>query len=155
MEEIVAVIKKVWITDDDPDDVIVFQEALTEVYPAAHLTAFSSGEALLKSLSTLPAPDLLFLDIQMPCLSGKDCLVEIRNRIHLQALPVIIYSCSPNPNDITSSYQLGATLYVQKPGKYTELLQLVKMLLSLQWGDIQTITNKQFVDGKYVPFMVQ
>lgn len=151
METFTSIVKTIWLADDDPDDLEVFQETLTEVYPSAKLNTFRNGNELLAALSTLPAPDLLFLDINMPC-KGHDCLKAIRSEPKFQNLPLIIYSSSFRELDVTYSYGLGANLYVRKPSTYMDMLNLMEKLLQLDWTDPKEITNKQFVDDKYVPF---
>jgi CheY-like chemotaxis protein len=152
METFTSVAKTIWITDDDPDDLLFFQDALKEIYPSAHITTLSNGDELINKLSTLPAPDLLFLDISMPCKSGHDCIKEIRSKNQFRFLPIVIYSSSPNPIDITYSYGLGANLYLRKPTKYTDILLLLRKVLQLDWNKPQDITNNHFVGGNYVPF---
>lgn len=146
-----SIVKTIWITDDDPDDLEIFSDALSEIYPSAHLTTLSSGEELLKQLSLLPAPDLLFLDINMPC-NGHDCLKTIRSQHKFQCLPIIIYSSSFRELDVADSYQLGANLYLKKPISYRSLLAALKQILQLDWTQPQDITSRQFVGNKYVPF---
>ena len=148
------IVKTIWLADDDPDDLHLFQDALDEVCPSAHLTTFSNGEKLLQGFFTLPAPDLLFLDINMPC-DGYDCLKAIRDEGRFNSLPVIIYSGSFRESDITDSYQLGANLYIRKPLKYRELLQTLKSVLLLDWRKAEEITSRQYVGNMYVPFTAQ
>ena len=155
METLNSVVKTIWITDDDPDDLSFFQEAIKEIYPSAHLATISSGEELLDKLSTLPAPDLLFLDISMPCKTGHDCVKEIRSQNQFRSLPIVIYSSSPNPLDITYSYGLGANLYLRKPLKYQDIVLLLRKVLQLDWSKPQEIMNAMFVSGNYVPFTAQ
>jgi CheY-like chemotaxis protein len=152
METFTSIVKTIWITDDDPDDLDFFQDALREIYPSAELTLISNGEELLEKLSCLPAPDLLFLDISMPYKGGHDCVKEIRSKNQLRSLPIVIYSSSPNPLDITYSYGFGANLYVRKPTKYSDIVLLLRKVLQLDWKNPQEITNNMFVGGNYVPF---
>lgn len=152
METFNSVVKTIWITDDDSDDLDFFQDAVKEIYPLAQLTTLSSGEELIEKLSLLPAPDLLFLDISMPCKGGHDCIKEIRSRNEFRSLPIVIYSSSPNPLDVTYSYGLGANLYLRKPTKYSDIVLLLRKVLQLDWKKPGEITNNMFVGGNYVPF---
>lgn len=151
METFASSVKTIWLSDDDPDDLEIFKDVLSEVYPLAHLTTFSDGHKLLQAIATLPAPDLLFLDINMPC-SGHECLKAIRSDSRHHSLPIIVYSSSARDLDIRDSYGLGANLYIRKPTTYSDMLQTVKSVLALDWRDPDSVTNSQFIGNKYVPF---
>lgn len=151
METLTSIVKAIWIADDDPDDLNVFKEALEEIYPSAQLTALRNGDDLLEKLSLLPAPDLLFLDLNMPC-SGYDCIKAIRSHAELHTLPIVVYTSSFRDLDITYSYGLGANLYIRKPTTYAGLLQTLRKALELDWGNPKQITSNQVVAGIYVPF---
>jgi len=152
METFTSFAKTIWITDDDPDDLLFFQDALKEIYPSADLTTLSSGDELINKLSTLPAPDLLFLDINMPLKTGHDCIKEIRSKNNFRSLPIVIYSSSLNPLDVTYSYGFGANLYLRKPTNYRDIVLLLRKVLRLDWNNPQEITNRMFVGENYVPF---
>jgi len=152
METFTSFVKTIWITDDDPDDLLFFQDALKEIYPPANLTTLSSGDELINKLSTLSAPDLLFLDINMPLKTGHDCLKEIRSKNNFRSLPIVIYTSSLNPLDVTYSYGFGANLYLRKPTNYRDIVLLLRKVLRLDWNNPQEITNRMFVGENYVPF---
>lgn len=152
METFASSVKTIWVTDDDVDDLLLFQEAVREQYPAILLTTIKSGDELLLKLDTLPPPDILFLDINMPCTNGYECLKAIRSQSRFHALPIIIYSCSGKEMDVTYSYGLGANLYMRKPSSYQGLLNDIRKVLQLEWKHPKEVTNSHFVGGKYVPF---
>lgn len=148
-----SAVKNIWLTEDDPDDIVFFQEALQNIYPSAQLTSIDNGAELIDRLNSHTAPDLLFLDINMPCKDGHSCLKEIRSKHQFRSLPIIVYSGSPRPLDINYSYSLGANLYIHKPSRYGDILLLLGKVLELDWQNPQDITNSYFVDGNYVPFV--
>src|SRR5688500_16940478 len=103
------------VIDDDPDDREIFEIALEESDSPFTLTAIGSG---LKALEMLSAgntiPDYIFLDLNMPLLSGKDCLREIRNIDGLKKVPVVIFSTSSYSKDIEETKMLGANHFLSK-----------------------------------------
>lgn len=145
----------IWFADDDPDDVYLFETILKEVNPSALFTAFSYGEDLLKGLSTLPAPDLLFLDINMPCMNGQECLKKIRNQPAFKRLPIVVFTSSPRQGDVAYTYALGAHLFVHKPSNYTEIIKILEQVLTLNWSKPEEILEKHYINNTYVPFKVQ
>jgi len=50
----------------------------------------SNGVRLMQHLQHF-APDLLFLDLEMPFKNGLECLVEIRANTVLENLPVLFF----------------------------------------------------------------
>jgi DNA-binding NtrC family response regulator len=127
------------IVDDDPDDRTFFIEAAKEVDENIECITANNGqkalELLKNRLSSLP--DLIFLDIRMPLLNGKKCLLEIKNNELLKHIPVIIYTTSKVVEESVELKKLGALHFISKPGNADEIYYLVSViieehLLSLQ-----------------------
>lgn len=80
--------------DDDPDDGFIFQEAIHEIDPDIRCQFVGKPHDAIKLLSdaTDVLPDLIFLDVNMPCMDGSECLMEIRKIEKLKAVPVIMLS---------------------------------------------------------------
>ncbi|SIO54688.1 response regulator [Chitinophaga niabensis] len=104
------------LIDDDLDDQEIFKLALQDVNDKVSFLTANDGAAGLQLLSTPenPMPHYIFLDLNMPRMGGKDCLAAIRNIPHLSDIPVIIYSTSSDPRDITETRSLGASDYIVK-----------------------------------------
>jgi CheY-like chemotaxis protein len=144
--------KSIWLAEDDPDDCEIFREVLLQLQPQAVLTNFSNGEALIKQLSTSNKPDMLFLDINMPCMTGLECLVEIRALRHFSRLPVVILSNSRVSKQMQSAYAYGANLYFPKPYTITGLEKGLRELFMMNWEDPFVITRNHFVNNQFMPF---
>lgn len=104
------------LVDDDEDDAEIFAIALNEANPDIKcLTAADGLEALEMLRDPSFIPDYIFLDLNMPLMTGKECLVEIRKRPHLLNTPVIIFSTSASQRDISETQNLGASCFITKP----------------------------------------
>lgn len=127
--------RHVFLADDDPDDLEVFKYALKEIDEALVCsTAFNGEEALEKLSSMTPdVPDMVFLDLNMPKMGGKECLAEMKKNKFLQEIPVIIYSTSTNPQDRMEAMQLGASFFLQKPNRFDELFLALLKILFHDW----------------------
>src|SRR6188768_4270288 len=102
--------RKWLLVDDDADDVEVLEIALQETNKNINLiTARHGVEAISLLLNTGRGdlPELVFMDINMPRMDGKRCLVEIRQHDVLKELPVIMYSTTVDDNDIHECLKLG------------------------------------------------
>lgn len=124
---------KIMIADDDADDRDLFEDAITDAN--ASVDSASDGFELMQMLKNgLTLPDCIFLDLNMPEKSGKECLQEIRGHERLKHVPVIVYSTSSSKKDIDDTFELGANLYITKPNSFTELKNTVKSILLLDWS---------------------
>lgn len=111
---------KVLIADDDSEDVELFQGALAEVNPEARLIVAANGMQALETVKT-ERPEVIFLDINMPLMSGWECLQAIKEDETLRDIPVIIFTTSSSPRDIEIAFNLGAACLLTKPDRYGDL----------------------------------
>ncbi len=123
----------VLLADDDSDDRELFEEAITEINTSIQVLTVEDGLQLMKVLNekNSPLPDILFLDLNMPGKSGKECLKEIKNDARLKEVPVIIYSTSAHNKDINETHAFGANLYIRKPNTFPGLINVIKKVFSL------------------------
>jgi CheY-like chemotaxis protein len=64
----------------------------------------------------------------MPRMGGFELLQWLRaDRTH-RLLPALVMSSSPLPEDIQRAYELGATSYFVKPGRFEDFVELLKHL---------------------------
>src|ERR1044072_5712358 len=126
----------VLIADDDDDDREFFSEVIGEVAPRVKIDTAKNGSDLMLLIndSSVSLPDIIFLDLNMPCKNGRECLKEIKKNPLLRHIPVIIYSTSSNVKDIENAYNDGADLYVIKPNTCIELKKIAKKVLSIDWS---------------------
>ncbi|WDF61819.1 response regulator [Flavobacterium sp. KACC 22758] len=125
--------KHILLADDDPDDCDFFSEVFNENFPEVKLSISNDGAALINLLEGPPNPeaDLIFLDLNMPILSGAECLEKIRSSLELKNHIVIIFSTSSSPSDIEKMYAMGANYFITKPVDYQHLVKLISKAMSL------------------------
>ncbi|MBT1702412.1 response regulator [Chryseosolibacter indicus] len=128
--------KRLLIIDDDLEDQEIFMEALKEVNASISCYSANTGEDAFRQLETnfTVLPDLIFLDLNMPKLNGKQVLKEIKKNPKLLNIPVIMYSTSFAPRDIEEIGQLGAVHHLLKPSRFDDLCSALKQILALDWN---------------------
>ncbi|MEJ0057712.1 MAG: response regulator [Bacteroidota bacterium] len=86
--------KTVFLADDDSEDREIFMEAVKSVDSSVRFMSASNGAIALQTLQNdiLERPDLIFLDLNMPILDGKQLLSELKKNDGLRNIPVIMYS---------------------------------------------------------------
>jgi two-component system, chemotaxis family, response regulator Rcp1 len=111
------------VVDDNPADVLLFKEFLSDRY-AVRITVAQDGEEAL-SLLIRPGykPRLIVLD-------GQEVLKRIRRKL-APKIPIIVMSGSRNLDDISQAYANGANVYVDKPSELNALRKTIESLARL------------------------
>jgi CheY-like chemotaxis protein len=144
------IMNHVVLADDDTDHAIIFKKVLEAVDPSRYLTIARDGEELIRLLSTY-VPELLFLDLNMPCKNGLECLQDIRQNLNLHDLPIVVYSSSTHMTDIQKSYIHRADLYMVKPFNSFHLKNALESILKMEWRS-KVSEKYYFINNKFVPF---
>jgi len=135
----------VLLADDDDDDYLFFSMAIAEISFKVLLTRAEDGEKLMRLLEE-KMPDILFLDLHMPCKGGKECLAEIRANKKYDILPIIIYSSMDDLQNIEYCFRGGANLFAVKPASYADLKTVLERILTVDWKKVLYFpTFSQFV----------
>ena len=143
-------VRSVVLAEDNLEHCFFFRKSLKEVGPEIQLTEVNDGEKLVTLLERY-LPDLLFLDLSMPCKNGMQCIREIRENKSLDVMPVIVYSINSKNHSIQTAYDLGANLYIIKPEEYGEMVSCLRKVLSMDWKNPKTITS-QYTTNQKRPF---
>jgi CheY-like chemotaxis protein len=144
--------RKILLADDDKDHAMLFSKVLQNTYPPAELTITHDGESLIQLLS-METFDLLFLDLNLPCRHGIECLQQIRNDLKLADFPVIVYSSSAQLQDILTAYTNNANLYIVKPFGAKQLAKALRLVfLNNEWFYNTTEHKYYFINNQFVPF---
>ena len=144
-------VQSVLLADDDADDRLVFSDVIREIHPKVHLETVPGGVQLLKLLEHF-APDLLFLDLEMPFKNGLECLSEIRNNQRLATLPVVVFSSTTRPANIQTAYEMGANLFLIKESTFNQYSAALTTILSLEWKEPEKIKAQYCINGRYAAF---
>lgn len=124
--------KQVMLIDDDIDDAELFKEALSEINSSIVLVYHQDSRTALKQLldSHRDLPELIFLDINMPVVSGWQCLTEFKNSEHLKDIAVIMFTTSSQSREKEIAKELGAQGFITKPSDYETLKKLLSSVIN-------------------------
>lgn len=125
---------RILLIDDDADDRFLFCEALKQVDDTIICETAEDGQEALVKLNGPPLPNYIFLDLNMPVMSGFECLAHLKKIPDLEKTPVIIYSTSKNSVDIKRTASLGAAAYLKKPGDFNELCDKLQDILDYDFN---------------------
>jgi CheY-like chemotaxis protein len=127
----------VLMADDDPDDYHLVRVALKKSGIRVDLRRAKDGEELMNYLlrqkefvETKDAfrPRLILLDLNMPLKNGWEALSEIKENPAVSGIPVVIFSSSNDPQDVSACHHLGADGYISKPATFESLMDTVHLL---------------------------
>jgi DNA-binding response OmpR family regulator len=115
--------------EDNPADANLIREALDEHEVACELILIRDGQRALEFIGNLDAeettsPDLVILDLNLPRKPGSVVLEALRASAKCKRVPVIVLTSSDNQRDKDEAARLGASAYIKKPSKLTEILKL-------------------------------
>ena len=111
--------------DDDSDDCELFMEALEAVSPANYTSICNPVEAMQKLIQKEIEPDVIFLDLNMPIMSGIEFLTAIKQKEELKEIPIIIFSTSQLEDIIREAKACGAHDFISKPNNFNELKRIL------------------------------
>lgn len=121
---------KLLLIDDDADDQEIFLTALSDLKTPFECETANNGRSALEKLQSGEVkPELIFLDLNMPLMDGRQFLKHLRNTEGIQHLPVFIFSTTNDARTITETMALGADRFVSKPPSYHGLVSLLSHLL--------------------------
>ncbi len=127
-------LKTILLVEDNPNDVELTIEALTEHNLANNVVAVNDGVEAMEYLRyqgryqerKKGMPAVLLLDIKMPRMDGIEVLQSIRSDEQLKMLPVVMLTSSREEPDLKKCYALGVNAYVVKPVNFNDFLEAVK-----------------------------
>lgn len=123
--------KLILVVDDDNDDMFLFLEAVQKINKEYHCLTASNGEEALKVLETTSrTPDIIFMDLNMPLMNGKECLIHLKNNPQFSSIPITIYSTSKRTSEVQEVYQLGAADFFTKPTVFKNLVEEIATILN-------------------------
>lgn len=139
------------MADDDPDDRMLTEEALSESHLLNDLYFVENGEELLDYLHNrgnyadpqqAPRPGVILLDLNMPKKDGREALQEIKADPSLRQIPIVILTTSKAEEDIYRTYDLGASSFITKPVTFESLVEVMQTL-GKYWFEIVELPREK------------
>ena len=124
------------------DDSKTMVAALGKMLRENHFKIFEAfdGEAAFEVLRT-NKPDLIFLDIILPGMSGFDVLRRIRRSIYVGKVPVIVMSGNDAATEEYYVRRIGADDFMRKPCSRAEVFSRVERLLDLKPNALSAVAG--------------
>ena len=140
---IITPTRTILMADDDGEDCSLVRDALGELGRPCEVRFVHNGEELLDYLlhrgefeeeRGFPTPDLILLDLKMPCKDGRETLRELKSDPRLRRIPVVVLTTSTAETDIVACYDLGVNSFLAKPATFRRLVELLETVTQY-WFD--------------------
>jgi DNA-binding response OmpR family regulator len=129
-------LKRIVIVEDDPRDLELTMEALSQNRLANEVVALRDGAEALDYLfqrgefalrhGGLPA--IVLLDLKLPKVDGLAVLKALKADDRLKTVPVVMLTSSREERDLVESYRLGVNAYVVKPVDFQSFVDAVRQI---------------------------
>ncbi|MGA3007194.1 MAG: response regulator [Opitutaceae bacterium] len=124
------------VVEDDEGHAILVRQNLEAAGLSNRIEHFADGQAVLDFLFKRGAGRvrkagevyLVLLDIRMPKVDGIEVLRRIKEDAELHKLPVIMLTTTDDIREVERCYQLGCSVYVQKPVDYDKFAEAIRRL---------------------------
>jgi CheY-like chemotaxis protein len=119
---------RVLVVEDNFDDSDLLVRQLYKDNFEGHVKVIPDGG---EAWNFLTAEDLcagliaIFLDLNLPSLSGVKLLRRIKSRVELCTIPIFVMTSSNHPKDSKECAQLGVDGYIAKPVTYLAFAKVV------------------------------
>ena len=125
---------EVLLIDDDEADVLLTLRALKNDRVLNNIHVVRDGVEAMNFLrrqgpfADAPRPDIIFLDLNMPRMDGREVLQAIKSDKKLATIPVIVLTVSAAEEDIVRSYDLGCSSFIIKPVDFEQFVKTIRGL---------------------------
>ena len=119
----------VLVVDDEPNVVELVRITLEDASVRV-IEAFDGETALVRACAV--QPELIFLDVNLPDLSGLDVCRALRRDERFSRTVIVLLTAASRADDVTRGLAAGATHYLTKPFSPIRLLTLVECLIPNQ-----------------------
>lgn len=125
----------VFYADDDAEDREIFCEAIQQINPGIKVILARNGHEALQILQSLEeVPNFIFLDINMPVMSGRECLIKLKSMDRVKVVPVVIYSTTSDQGELRRLILSGAQDYIIKGNSFENVKESIHKVLTKKYS---------------------
>ena len=120
----------VLMVDDNPGDLQLIEEAFKDCRIPVTFHAASDAPAAFEYLTRSEIggkgmPDVLILDLNLPCMQGREVIGALRGHLAWKDIPIVVFSGEKHDTLVDA---LDADEVIEKPASYKKYLALVQGL---------------------------
>ena len=122
------------MVEDNPADIRLAVEAFKYQKLANTMNVAKDGFEALQYLrkegefASVSTPDIIFLDLNLPRVSGLEVLEQIKVDSELRKIPVVVLTTSDADTDVLKAYESYANCYITKPVDFEKFADIVRQI---------------------------
>ena len=117
--------KKILMVDDEADQIYTMKTLLEDSSDEYELIGVENGNKCLQLLKNGALPDLIFLDIMMPQISGWELFNTIKENPEWKNIPIVFLTARTDEVAVNAGKFLGDA-FINKPYNADEVLKVIK-----------------------------
>jgi len=135
--------------DDDAEDREIFKEAIAAIDPSYICNVADDGFQGLRALEEFVVmPDFIFVDVNMPRMTGKQFLSEIKKIPRLRSIPLIMYSTTNHQEEMQSYFNMGAYKVLVKANTFNGICDTISATIKPSSGSyFKHSSSKHFFES--------
>lgn len=120
-------VNKILLVDDDAATNYLSREILADLEAAREIIVVQDGDAACDLIRENSCPDIIFLDVRMPRMSGFDFLNRLDKMQVCKKLKVVLLTSSSRSEDKEKALQYSNVLdYLEKPLTWTTARKVIE-----------------------------
>jgi two-component system, chemotaxis family, response regulator Rcp1 len=141
-----ASLLEVLIVQSNPADTLLTVEAFRVAGLTSGLRCVTDGEDALMYVrregkyAKVQVPDLIFLDLSQPRISGLRVLKVIKSTPTLMHIPIVVAAGADDPKFVRAVYKLNGNCFMRKPDELPEFAKFIEACYEF-WGRVVTLPS--------------
>ncbi len=141
--------KKILIVDDEPYMRLLIEQTLEDLEDeGVELLIAEDGEDALEQVKS-EQPNLVFLDLMMPKMSGFDVCNHIKNVLYMNDVYVIMLTAKGQEFDKQKGKEVGTDMYLTKPFDPDQVLEKSQEILGIAQVRSQKSEVRSQLDSRF------
>ena len=135
---------EILVVQSNPVDTMMTIEAFRAAGVTDGLQCVTDGDNALMYLhregqyANVRIPDLIFLDLSQPRVSGLEVLRLIKSTPHLLHIPIVVAAGSDDPDFVRAVYKLNGNCFIRKPDELNEFVRFIESCYEF-WSRVVTL----------------
>jgi len=135
---------EILVVQSNPVDTLLTLEAFKAAGLTKGLRCVTDGDDALTYVrregkyANVRVPDLIFLDLSQPRISGLEVLKTIKSTPELMHIPIVVAAGSDDPSFVRAVYALNGNCFIRKPGELAEFVRFIETCYEF-WGSVVTL----------------
>ena len=127
------------LVEDDDGDAELFMEAINGSSLKNEIVRLVNGEEAVDYIENNSSTGhVIFLDLNLPKIDGREVLKKIKEDADWKTCPVIVMTTSESHEDIIQCYEQSANIFITKPVRFDEFVRIIKTMKNV-WLELVVV----------------